>query len=269
MYNTCVNNSKDNLARFGFKPDGSGTHTSRTMMYEDLNLLLSYVSNPNAEKEDYIKAITDNNCLGKRSSTNKSISAKRLIELYSLDPSLTVFRLLRYFWDRDEAGRPLLSLMCAFSRDPLLRKSILYIYSHKEGEPVDRITLEDYLGKGMPGHYSNSTLTSIAQNINSTWTKSGHLNGRAKKYRSKAIATPGSATYALCLGFISGARGESLLTTDYARLLDCSANDIIELSEEASRRGWVVFKRVGNIIEAQFPALLTKEELEWVHEQNR
>jgi hypothetical protein len=111
-------------------------------------------------------------------------------------------------------------------------------------------------------------LKSTAQNINSTWTKSGHLRGRAKKIRSRAKATPGAAAYALLQGYLSGLRGESLFSSEYAKLLDCPVDRTMELAETASRRGWIVFKRVGSVIEVLFPNLITAQETEWIREQN-
>ncbi|MDY6826609.1 MAG: hypothetical protein SVV67_05460 [Bacillota bacterium] len=261
--------NKKLLEQFGFKYKGTGVHTSRTMMYEDLNLLLSYVNNPDAEKASYIEAIINGNCLRKRSVINRNISAKRLAELYGLDPSLVVFRALRFFWGRDENGRPLLALLCAISRDPLLCESIPFIFNHNYEEAIDRLKLEDFLKERSFDYYSNSSLKSITQNINSTWTKSGHLKGRVKKIRTKATATPAAVAYALLLSYLTGARGEYLFNTQFTRVLDCSYSELLDLAEEASRRGWIVLKRIGEVIEAQFPSLLTKEELEWVYEQNR
>jgi hypothetical protein len=75
-------------------------------------------------------------------------------------------------------------------------------------------------------------------------------------------------SYALFLGHLCGVRGEALFSTEFARLLDCSSGRSVELAEEASRRGWIVFKRVGKVMEVQFPNLLTTQEREWIHEQN-
>jgi hypothetical protein len=111
-------------------------------------------------------------------------------------------------------------------------------------------------------------LISTAQNLASSWTQTGHLSGRVKKFRSRAKATAGSTAYALLLGFLTGERGESLFKTDYARLLDCSFEEAVELAETASRKGWIVFKRVSNVIEVLFPALLSLQEMEGIREQN-
>lgn len=257
-----------NLSRFGFRFEKGGVHTSRTMMLEDLKLLLSYVSSSDAFKNDYLKAIEEDNCLGKRSGKTRKLTGSHLVELYSLDSSITIFRALRYFWERDPDGQPLLALLCAYSRDSILRISAPFIMNHKEGEIVSRESLEEYIEKEFPDRFSKATLKSTAQNLNSTWTKSCHLIGRARKIRSRASATPGSVSYALFLGYLTGVRGEELFRTEYARLLDCSIGYSIELAEEASRRGWIVFKRIGDVMEVLFPNLLTEQEREWIREQN-
>lgn len=258
----------DALSRFGFNFKKGGVHTARTIMLEDLKLLLSHVNTPDASKADYLKAIEDDNCLGKRSGETRKLTARHLVELYSLDPSVTIFRTLRYFWERDPEGQSLLALTCAYSRDALLRMSAPLILQHTSGEIVSREALEAHIEKKFPDRFSKATLKSLAQNLNSTWTKSGHLTGKVKKVRSTARATPGSVSYALFLGYLSGVRGEELFRTVYTSLLDCPINRSIELAEDASRRGWIVFKRVGNIMEILFPNHLTEQEWEWVREQN-
>jgi hypothetical protein len=256
------------ISRFGFKFENGSVHTSRTIMLEDLEALLSGVGNPGSTKPDYLKAIEEDNCLGKRSGRTRRLAAGHLVSLYSLDSSITVFRSLLYFWNRDTEGRPLLALMCAYGRDSLLRISSPFILKFNQGEIITRKALEEHIDSKDPGHFSKATLRSTAQNLNSTWTKSGHLSGRMKKIRSRARATPGSVSYGLFLGYLMGFRGEALFMTDFAHLLDCSLEKAIELAEEASRRGWIVFKRVGNVIEVQFPNLLTVEEREWIRDQN-
>jgi len=67
---------------------------------------------------------------------------------------------------------------------------------------------------------------------------------------------------------LSGSRGQALFTTDYARLLDVSCEQGMQLAAEASRRGWIVFKRVGQVIEVLFPHLIHAQEMEWIREQN-
>ncbi len=258
----------DRLSRFGFRNGRGGAHSARTMMLDELRALLSFADDSYAPREAYVNGIDIDNCLGKRSAKTRKITARHLIELYALDPNITLFRSLLFFWNRDEAGKPLLALICAYARDPLLRMSAPYVLVLEPGERVSREALEQFLDWEQPGRFSKATLKSTAQNINSTWTQSGHLIGKVKKLRTRANATAGSTAYALFLGYLEGIRGEGLFSSEYAKLLDCSADRAIELAEEASRRGWIVMKRVGKVIEVVFPQLLTGQEMEWISEQN-
>jgi hypothetical protein len=254
--------------RFGFSFARGGAHTSRTIMLEELKILLAYVDRPDAEKSDYLHAIDMENCLGKRSGKTRILTYRHLVDLYSLDCSNILFRTLLFFWNRDSAGQCLLALLCAYARDSVFRSTAPFILKFSEGAIISREALEAFIDSREPGRFSKATLKSTAQNINSTWTKSGHIQGRAKKIRARARPTAGSVSYALLLGYLTGARGRMLFQTEYAKLLDCSFDTIIEFAEVASRKGWIVFKRIGEIIEVLFPNLIDRNEMEWVREQN-
>jgi hypothetical protein len=267
--NVNIKNKYNNkLERFGFSFERGGAHTARTMMLEDLTALLTYVNRPEADKSDYLHAINDENCLGKRSGKTRRLTYRHLVDLYALDRSKVLFRALLYFWNRDMDGRPLLALLCTFARDAIFRSTAPFILQFHEGATVTRDSLEEFIDAQEPGRFSKATLTSTAQNINATWTKSGHLYGRARKVRCRAHPTAGSVSYALLLGYLTGVRGQALFQTEYIKLLDCPLDKAIELAEEASRKGWIVFKRVGDVIEVLFPNLLNPEEMEWLREQN-
>jgi len=254
-------------ADLGFRLNRGGAHTSRTMMLEELGALLTYVDRPEAEKSDYLQAIDDENCLRKRSGKTRTLTYRHLVDLYSLDRTNVLFRALLYFWNRDIDGQPLLALLCTFARDSIFRSTAPFILKFPEGATITRESLEEFIDAQEPGRFSKATLKSTAQNINSTWTKSGHLYGRARKARSRANPTAGSVSYALLLGYLTGVRGQALFQTEYTKLLDCTFDKAIELAEEASRKGWIVFKRVGDVIEVLFPNLINQEEMEWLREQ--
>jgi len=256
------------IIQFGFREERGGPHLARTMMLKELRLLFSFVDDPDAGKFDYLRSIVEDNCLGKRSDRTRKLTARHLIDLYGLNPDITLFRSLRYFWKRDTEGQPLLAMTCAISRDSILRSSLSFIESYTLGQRVTREALEEFINNLEADRFSPATLKSTAQNINSSWTQSGHLQGRIKKIRSQPKATPGAISFALLLGYLSGVRGESLYQTEYAKLLDCSMEESIELSVEASRKGWIVLKRLGSVIEVLFPNLLSEKEMEWVREQS-
>ena len=258
----------DRLARFGFSFERGGAHTARTLMLEELRTLLAYVDRPEADKSDYLRAIDAENCLGKRSAKTRTLTYRHLVDLYSLDRTHVLFRALLYFWNRDIDGQPLLALGCTYARDPIFRVTAPFILNFPEGATVTRVSLEECIDNQEPGRFSKATLKSTAQNINATWTKSGHLHGHARKVRSRAKPTTGSVSYALFLGYLTGARGQALFQTEYIKLLDCPCDKAIELAINASRKGWIVCKRVGNVIEVLFPNLINQEEMEWLREQN-
>ncbi len=262
-----INHNKK-LERYGFSYERGGVHNSRTMMLAELCALFSYVDKADAPRSEYLEAIQTVNCLGKRSGKTRTLTYRHLVDLYALDPHVMLFRALRFFWQRDVDGRPLLAVLCAFSRDPIFRATAPYILGFQEGATVARESLEEFIDNQEPGRFSKATLKSTAQNINSSWTKSGHLAGRVRKVRAHAVGTPGAVSFALLLGYVSGLRGESLFMSDFTRMLDCSLERAIELAEDASRRGWISLKRVGQVVEVLFPNLITAQEMEWLREQN-
>jgi hypothetical protein len=264
-----TDSSNNDLSSFGFTYQRGGVHLARTMMLEDLEALLDYVPDIHAERTEYFRAIVDDNCLRKRSVETRKLTERHLVELYALDPQVIIFKALRYFWKRDSSSRPLLALLCAYARDSLLRMTAPFILGFHEEDRVQRLDLEEYIETMYPGRFSKAMLKSLAQNINSTWTKSGHLVGRVNKFRAKAKPSPGSASYALLLGYLHGDRGKSLFESEYMKLLDCSFGEAIELAESSALKGWIIFKRLGAVIEVLFPNLLTDKEMELIREQNQ
>jgi hypothetical protein len=110
------------LRKLGFRWGEKGTHTSRTIMLAELQALLASCE-PDAFRESYISAILNDNCLGKRTVATRRLSSQRLSELYALDPDVPLFRVMRRFWYGGGNGHPLLAMLLALARDPLLRAS--------------------------------------------------------------------------------------------------------------------------------------------------
>ena len=77
-------------ARFGAK----GTHTSRTMMLEELTELLRTVP-ASGSRADYESAVVEENCLGKATTSNRRLTLQRMSELFGLDPDVPLFVVLR------------------------------------------------------------------------------------------------------------------------------------------------------------------------------
>jgi hypothetical protein len=247
--------------RFGFRDGPRGTHTSRTMMLAELTALLN-TCRPRLTKEDFRRAIIEENVLGKRTAATRRLTAQRLSELYALDPEVTLFRLLLFFWQADPQARPLLALLCASARDPLLRLTTGPVLEAKQEEKVPTARLAEPITDAFPGRFNPSTLGKIARNAASSWTQSGHLSGHRNKVRSQPASTPASTAYALALGYLTGVRGQMLLHTLWARLLDHTTREVADLAAEASRRGWINYRQAGSVVEVRLPSLLTEAEQE-------
>jgi hypothetical protein len=91
------------LAKIGFRFGDKGTHTSRTIMLEELGSVFKACP-PDAKKNTYVEAILDHNCLAKRTVATRKLSLQRLRELYGLDPDILLFRVLRGDWELDDKG---------------------------------------------------------------------------------------------------------------------------------------------------------------------
>jgi len=246
--------NKADPAGLGFYLEGRSTHNSRTIMLNELQTLLQYVDQTSIQKEKLLYAIIEENCLGKRSRITRKISAEHLVDLYSLDPNIAIYKALLYFWQRDMQGHPLLALLCAYCRDYVLNLVAPFILQIPQETVISKKPIEEFLNKKKPGTFTQATLESTVRNVVASLTKTGHIKGRSHKLRSCATATPGSVSYSLFLGHLKGERGQSLFNTEYAKLLDCSAERMIELAEAASRSGWIVFRHIDNIFEVKFPA---------------
>jgi hypothetical protein len=260
------NGTATTLQRFGFSSDRGGPHLARTMMLGDLDELLSEgrVDEP---RQSLVDAIEWDNVLGKRSVQSRKLAAKYLTKLYVLDSDVPLYRAFAYLWRRDASGRPLMALLMAYVRDAVLRSSAPFILGMPPGDPFEREQLESFIDGLQPGRFSLSTLRSTVRNLAGTWTQSGHLCGHSKKERSLANPTPAAVALALLLGFVQGDRGQLLFESEFVKLLDCSATQGMELAESAASKGWINFKRVGSIMEVDFPRLLTEEEKGWIFEQ--
>src|SRR5438105_7859789 len=103
----------------GFRFGHIGTHTSRTIMLEELSAIFAAVPY-DAKSADYPTAVVEENCLGKQTVSTRRLTFQRLRELYALDTGVPIFRILRRLWNVDEESRPLVALLTGLSRDPLL-----------------------------------------------------------------------------------------------------------------------------------------------------
>ena len=251
----------------GFRSGAASIHTSRTMMLQELAMVLNHVS-ASAGPALYRQAIVDDNVLGKPTQTTRQRSAKRLAELYALDPGCTLFRLLRHFWPADPSSQPMLAFLLASARDPLLREATPFVLGLKLSETVTADAIGEHLACQHPSRFRPTTLHSTAQNLASSWTQAGFVRGKVKKVRVKPNVTPVVLSYAALLGYLCGLRGKLLLESPWTRPLDCSPAKITELTHEASKQGWLRYKGAGSVVEIAFPGLLKPHEEKAAYESD-
>lgn len=220
-------------------------------------------------REGYADAIIESNCLGKRTAATRKLSFQRLSELYGLDTQIILFRVLRDLWGSHKSSRPLLGLLLALARDPLLRVSAPAVILTPHGHEFARQSMKDSFSETLGDRLNDSTLDKVVRNACSSWTQSGHMSGRGRKIRQKVNATPAAATYALLLGFALGRRGRLLFDTPWAAILDVSPDDLIDVAIDAKRLGLIDLKQSGSMIDVSFPTLLTEKERELLYGSNR
>lgn len=97
------------LARLGFRFGLNGPHAARTMMLDDLRLLLAHTAAA-AERSDYVSAVVDANVLAKATRKARELAIRHLATLYALDTANPIFRALRRLWALNEAAQPMLAL---------------------------------------------------------------------------------------------------------------------------------------------------------------
>ena len=240
--------------RSGFRLGERGTHATRTMMLDELQHAFVAVL-PSAARADYADAIIENNCLGKPTSVTRRQSNQRLGELYCLDLSVPLFRVLRKLWERDATGRPLLALLCALARDPLLAATADAIVQLEPGEEFMREPMRAGIRAVSGDRLNDSTLDKVVRNAASSWTQSGHLEGRALKRRCRVTPTPASVVLALYLAYQVGFRGKDLFTSGWITVLDCNASRAQEFALEAKRLGLIDIRMAAEVVEIIFNRL--------------
>ena len=172
-------------------------------MFDEVSLLLSVIT-PSASREEYVRAIVDENVLGKATTSTRRITAQRLTELYALDTSVAIFRTLLRLWAPSANSQPLLALLSALARDPLLRCTAPPVLSLREGQSFDRAAATDALRRHAGPRLNDAILDKVVRNAAASWTQSGHLSGRTFKKRQRVQATPPAVTMALLLGYLQG-----------------------------------------------------------------
>jgi hypothetical protein len=247
------------LNRLGFRFGINGPHAARTMMLDDLQVLLAHTT-PGASRADYAAAIVGANVLGKATKKARELALRHLATLYGLDGANPIFRAMRHLWASDPSAQPMLALLVALARDPLLRASQPFIFGQQHGAVLVREDVEAFLSGLFPERFSAASLKSFAQNVAGTWTSAGVLVGHRRKLRAAPALTPEVVAFALFLGHLQGRSGQRLFTSEWTSVLGGSPSELLALTNSAFHRGLLVFLNAGGVKEVRFPGYLTPDE---------
>lgn len=220
-------------------------------MLEELRATLADTP-ADARRNAYVEAIVGHNCLGKPTSATRVLSAQRLSELYALDPDVPLFRVMRNLWQLDDRGQPLLALLVALARDPLLAATAPAVMPLKAGEEFARGPMRQALREAVGIRLNDDTLDKVARNAASSWSQAGHLTGRTFKVRRLVQPTFATVALAMLLAYTCGSRGEALLDSDWLKAIDCQPSQARALAIDAKRHGLIDLRMAGEVIDVDF-----------------
>lgn len=242
------------LESFGFRFGEIGTHTSRTIMVDELTALFAHTS-VRATREDYAVAIVNENCLGKETHSTRRLTNQRMGELYGLDLGIPLFRVFRWLWAEEVWSPALLALLVSLARDPLLRATAQIVTGLPEHHELPRSILKSAIASFVGERMNDGTVDKVLRNAASSWTQSGHLAGRTFKQRREVHASPGTVALALLLGTMAGFRGSEVFSCPWIKVLDCAGNRARELALEAKRQGFIDIRIAGEVVDLDFKRL--------------
>ena len=237
-----------NAEAVGFRLGAKGTHSSRTIMLAELQAVLE-ATPVDAARADYTSAIVEGNCLSKATVATRHISGQRLRELYGLGPKVPLFRVLRRLWAIDPSGRPLLAALAAVARDPLFAATSSAVVLTPAGTELQRSTMKTSLRDVAGDRLNEAILEKVCRNAASSWTQSGHLEGRTIKTRRRVTASAPVVAFALYLAFAAGFRGVGTFSSAWLRMLDCDPSQGRRLAAEAKRLDLIDLRMAGEVVE--------------------
>lgn len=252
---------------WGTNPGAIGVHTSRTIMYREVSLLLGYLPDSSTDFKEYEAAVLEKNMLGLKTVSNRVITWKNLTQLYGFRDT-PLFRNFRRLWFLvPEKQRPVLSLVVAMSRDRILRESAAWISNVPHGNDVTSVFFLENLNSAFPGRYSLATARSTSQSLFSSWTHAGWLGGSnpARRPRQSPDIGAGSLSLALFVAWSEGLRGEQLFETPISRVVLNEVTETKTLLWEAHRNSFLNYYDSGGLSDIRFPGWLTAREEEILH----
>gem|GEM_PF-853859 len=229
-------------------------HTSRTMMYTELEKVMAY----SLDGDDFMEALHIN-VTGKKSNSGVEKTSKYLKQLYGFDNDYPLFLAFKYFWKTSESTeKPLIAFVYAINQDDLLAKSIEVLQNTKPGEKAAIELFEEMIEKYYPNQYSANTRRSMAKNMASSWKQSGFIEGKVKNIRVQPYISYRVAGFAFFLAYLKGYRGDFIWNNNGVKALCLPENKLRELAIECARKDFMQYQYAGSVTAISFTNLLNK-----------
>lgn len=239
--------SQDELARRGFDESPRGVHTSRTMMFEELEAVMNGLDSPRSQRQ-VRSAVVDGNICGKPTYSSRTETASKLISLYSFDQCADLYVAFESLWGQASESRSVLAVLLACCRDSVLRLTATAILEAPPGVAVQKDSIYSCVAKGF-SKYTDTTLQSVSRNVMASWKQSGHLKGRKEPVRAKAPSDYLAVTFAVLISILRGDRGIEVFQSPWVALLDLTPSELEVSLQEANRAGLITYRRIGNVVE--------------------
>ncbi len=222
-------------------------------MIPELTTLMD-VTGPSATLLDYRRVVEVDNALAKPSLNARRDTLSYLRDRYGLDSTIPLFRTMRSLWDYDTAAQPLLAMLLATARDPVLRVGAGVVSGLSTGETVTWHRFEPPIREAFAQEGSEASIRIMAERQPACWLQSGHLRQEtpSRRVRGRATSRPTVVAYALWLGHLTGLGGDELFTSFWVSLLDATPELVNEQAREAGRQGLIDLRRGGGVTSVGF-----------------
>lgn len=223
-------------------------------MFAELAKLMDFAIQDNS----YLDSLNQN-VINKKTKSGIEKTTRYLISLYGFDLKNSSFKAFKHFWGIvEEDEKPLLALLFAIGNDYLLEESFSVVAETKLNDKVTIEKVEENIEIRYPNRYSENTRRSMAQNIASSWKQAGFITGKVKNIRTQPNISYNIAAFAFFLAFLSGDRGEFILSSKYVKALMLNETKVRELAVEASKRDLMQYQFGGNVTSFAFSNLISK-----------
>lgn len=227
-------------------------HTSRTMMYAELEKVMAY----SLDNDNFLESLA-HNVTGKKSNSGAENTANYLKRLYVFDMQYPPFVAFKYFWKiSDTNEKPLIAFIYAVNQDDLLAESVQVLQTVQLDEKVTIELFEEVIAKYHPNQYSANTSRSMAQNIASSWKQAGFINGKIKNIRILPEITYRVACFTFLLAYIKGDRGDFIWGSIGVKALCLYESKLRELAIECGKNDLMQYQYAGSVTAINFTNLL-------------